>query len=107
VQRRVLAARGYQPSGVTVSAHHRYAYQTKGDWSTRADGPLNDANGAAGQGQLMGVVLSDFRLSEPFALGAEGVFTPPASGDLYLRCGDAWEELADNRGEVCVRFSEP
>jgi hypothetical protein len=106
VQRRVLAARGYQASGLLVSARRRYAFRAEGAWSTRADGPLGDANGTAGQGLLMGAVLTDFQLSEPFALGTEGTFVAPTSGKLYLRCGDAWDQLGDNHGEVRVRLTE-
>ena len=28
----------------------------------------------------------------------------PSSGKLYLRCKDAWNELADNKGVVTVRL---
>jgi hypothetical protein len=33
-------------------------------------------------------------------LGA--LFEPPAAGQLFLRCTDAWTELGDNDGEVTV-----
>lgn len=108
VQRKVLAARGYQGSALNVAAGRTYAYQADGAWSTAAGGPTTDANGdARGQGRLMGAVLSDFTLSEPFPLGAQGTFVAPASGKLYLRCHDAWSGLADNQGEVRVKLSEP
>ena len=56
-----------------------------------------------GVGRLEGVILQDFKLSDPFPLGAFGSFTPPSEGRLYLRCGDAWNELAENRGAVTVK----
>jgi hypothetical protein len=103
---RVLARRGYQASGLTVSAGRRYGYAAEGAWSTTGEGELFSADGAGEHGQLEGVVLTDFHLSEPFALGAEGTFVAPATGNLYLRCRDVWSQLADNRGEVQVRLTE-
>ena len=43
-------------------------------------------------------------LSEPFPLGAYGSFTPPGSGQLYLRCRDKWNEIADNKGSMTVKI---
>ncbi|MBW3597167.1 MAG: hypothetical protein KY475_07815 [Planctomycetes bacterium] len=105
--RPVAAARGFQASGVNVAKHARYAYRALGVWSTSADA-TTDANGdREGRGRLQGVILSDFTLSEAFPLGAEGVFTAPATGKLYLRCRDGWSELSDNRGEIEVVLSQP
>jgi hypothetical protein len=106
IRRRVLAARGYQASSLAVTANRRYKFRTEGAWSTAADGPLHDANGADGRGHLEGVILTDYRLGKPIVLGAEGVFTAPATGNLYLRCADAWPQLDDNRGEVQVHLTE-
>ena len=52
----------------------------------------------------MGVIFDDYKLSEPFELGAYGSFTPPQSGSLMLRCEDKWNELADNSGKMQVRL---
>jgi hypothetical protein len=106
VRRRVLAARGYQASGLAVVAGRRYKLCAEGAWSTAAEGPLHDAQGADGRGHLEGVILTDFRLNAPLVLGPQAIFTAPASGNLYLRCADAWNELGDNRGEVQVRITE-
>ena len=53
---------------------------------------------------MEGVIFQNFTLSEPFALGAYGTFTPPSAGQLYLRCRDRWNELADNRGMMSVKI---
>jgi len=101
---RVAAARGFQASGLTLSAGQRYHYRAAGAWSLSADGGVTDADGEAGRGRLVGVVLSEMRLGKAFPLGVEGSFHAPADGLLYLRCEDAWNELADNQGHVDVTF---
>ncbi len=55
-------------------------------------------------GQLIGVLLNDYELSEPFAIPADGLFKAPGDGQLFLRCEDAWCQLADNKGKVNVKF---
>ncbi|NOX53242.1 MAG: hypothetical protein GXP27_02155 [Planctomycetes bacterium] len=107
VRRRILAARGFQASGLRVQSGQRYRYQTEGRWSTAANKPFTDADGAAdGSGRLVGVIMKDFRLTEPFDLGADGVFVAPSDGTLYLRCRDRWNELGDNRGAVVVQWGQ-
>jgi hypothetical protein len=105
VRRRVLADRGWQPSGLSVTAKGRYGFWTEGAWSTRGEGPLGSANGGAHRGRLVGAVMSDYRLSESFPLGAEGTFTAPSAGKLYLRCTDEWNQLGDNRGDMTVHLT--
>ena len=105
IDARVRARQGYQPSGLTLVAGKRYVYQAKGTWSTGRDRPETNADGdGEGNGELIGVVMNNFRLSEPFVLGDSGSFTAPFSGDLFLRCGDRWNELNDNEGIVRVSF---
>jgi hypothetical protein len=101
----VLADHGWQPSGLTVSSGTEYDYATKGTWKTAKDQDAVDADGADGAGKLLGVVMKDFELGEPFELGRAGSFTAESDGNLYLRCQDKWNELADNSGTVTVRFS--
>ena len=55
-------------------------------------------------GQLVGVLFNDYELSEPFAIPSEGSFTAPADGQLFLRCEEAWNKLADNKGKVNLKF---
>jgi hypothetical protein len=103
---RCVAARGWQTAGVRVTKGRTYAYDADGSWSTQASIGTFDANGSAdGSGKLLAVVMRDFQLSEPFKLGRSGTFVAPETGSLHLRCGDAWNELGDNRGEMRVRFT--
>jgi hypothetical protein len=107
-QATVAAARGYQPSGLSVMGGQRWMYRTVGEWGTSETAPLVDADGnRRGEGRLMGVVLNNYRLSQPFALGSRGEFVAPVGGDLYLRCRDEWNRLADNRGQVEVWLKRP
>lgn len=104
---RVLAGKGYQSSGLSVIAGQRYSYQTEGTWNTSQ---LREATAADGgsdhRGRLMGIVFKDYRLSEPLYLGSQGTFAAPVSGNLYLRCNDAWNEVHDNEGQTVVRLDE-
>lgn len=100
---RVAAGRGFQASGVTVTRGQLYDYQSEGQWSLSANGQPADADGDDDQaGQLIGVVLNDRTLSEPFPLGTGGSLRPATSGKLYLRCRDVWNEIADNTGQITV-----
>ncbi|MFV2069554.1 MAG: hypothetical protein ACC645_21530, partial [Pirellulales bacterium] len=127
---RIQASYGYQASGVIVSHGKSYRHTTHGTWKTEASGDaVTSAGRTDGHGRLMGVVLfnnlsendagsrpqserdvarkerraeSEYSLSEPFDLGEHGTWTVPVSGKLYLRCQDAWCQLADNVGAVSV-----
>lgn len=55
-------------------------------------------------GQLVGVLFNDYELSEPFAIPADGSFVAPGEGQLFLRCEDAWNRLADNKGKANLKF---
>ncbi len=102
---KVQADSGWQPSGLTVDADRRYHVKSSGRWQTGVDSPSVDADGAPdGNGQLMGVIFDNFRLSEPFELGTDCEVTFPASGHLLLRCKDDWAELDDNQGELNVEI---
>lgn len=105
---RVNAARGYQASGLKVRAGERIEYAATGEWALAENGVAVAADGdAEGRGRLVGVVLDQYQLSEPFELGNRGEFKAPSAGKLYLRCRDGWGELADNRGVISVRFAKP
>jgi len=70
------------------------------------NGQQIDANGdQEGSGRLLGIVLNDLTLSEPFPLGTNGTLKSPASGKLYLRCADAWNEISDNVGQISISIS--
>jgi len=55
-------------------------------------------------GQLVGVMFNDYELSEPFAIPSDGTFTAPADGQLFLRCEESWNKLADNKGKASLKF---
>lgn len=105
---KILANYGWQASGVRLSAGTKYEVAAEGDWKITPKGkPLSADGDTAGRGQLVGAVLHDFQLSEPFQLGASASFTAPVDGDLYLRCNDAWNGLADNEGQLTVNLRLP
>jgi hypothetical protein len=100
------ANRGWQASGLSVTSGDSYAFRADGKWGVRATSEHTTADGHAdGHGRLTGIVLDDFQLSRPFPLGARGNFVAPATGKLYLRCHDAWNQLSDNSGDVYVEFT--
>jgi len=99
----IRADRGWQASRLKVFEGTEYQYETTGSWRIEKEGDALDANGnESGAGRLVGVVFSDYELSEPFELGEEGKFTAPGDGDLFLRCRDGWGEIGDNRGTINV-----
>lgn len=101
---KVDAAHGWQPSRLTLVKDDEYEYSCSGTWATDKTTTAVDANGANnGAGKLVGIVMRDYELGQPFELGAYGSFTATADGDLYLRCQDQWNEIADNKGKVSVR----
>ena len=51
---------------------------------------------------MVGAVLHDYDLSEPFVIGAFGDFSSETGGDLYVRCEDSWNSLGDNDGELAL-----
>jgi hypothetical protein len=105
IQSRIAANRGWQPSGVVVSSDKKYDYSASGGWQTAKDATALSADGAGdSRGRLEGVIFNNFTLGEPFPLGAYGTFTPPGDGRMYLRCSDAWNELADNKGQMTVKI---
>lgn len=105
ISSRILAARGWQPTGVTVTSGRSYDISASGTWRTSADARATTADGdISGSGQLEGVLLKDLVLSDPFALHAYGSFKAPGDGQLYVRCRDAWTELSDNKGAMQLKI---
>jgi hypothetical protein len=100
---RIRAKGGWQPTRVLVETGDRYEIAAAGTWKIAAAGQPLDADGEAdGRGRLVAAVFADYRLSPEVPLGAKATLEPPAAGQLYLRCTDAWTELGDNDGEVTV-----
>lgn len=100
---KVRAGRGYQATGMELREGDCLGFDAQGEWRLSDAGAPVDADGdEAGAGRLEGVLLNEFQLSAPFELGRQGKLVCPGDGKLYLRCRDAWGELADNRGLVRV-----
>ena len=99
-ERTIKARRGWQATKLAGESGMAYQYAAKGQWKTSAT-TVSDADGnRAGQGRLVGAWFSNFKLSEPFELGARGRFIASQDGQLLVRCRDDWGSLADNEGEI-------
>jgi hypothetical protein len=108
ITRDIQAARGYQASGLTVTAGQKIEYAIAGSWRTGTNKRETTAGGGLHPvGRVVGVVMDGLQLTDPFELGDEGTLTAPAGGNLYLRCNDSWCQLADNHGSVRVQFQHP
>jgi len=117
----VVADRGWQSSGWTLTAGHRYSVVAEGRFElAQVPQPwLSEANGVTvryfrGQplGRLLAAVVdetdpraTDNGFLKPIPLGNTGELVPEVSGTLYLRLNDSPSELNDNRGSVRVRIS--
>ena len=105
VSTKVLAKYGWQASNIKLKAGESYDCAAKGTWKTSQDGDDSDANGGTnGHGRLVGVIMANDRLGEPFELGVGATFVPSNEGNLYLRCRDDWSGLGDNDGSLTVYF---
>jgi hypothetical protein len=100
---KVKAKGGWQPSRVLVEPGDRLETTATGTWRIAAAGEPLDADGEPdGRGRLVAAVFADFTLTPEISLGTNATCEPPATGQLFLRCADAWTELGDNDGEVTV-----
>lgn len=107
VKRTVLAARGWQGTGVSVVKGQSYDVQTKGTWQIADAGEALTGDGNRdGRGKLVAAIFRDFQLGEPFELGSQATFKAAQDGHLVLRCRDSWTELSDNAGELTVAISK-
>lgn len=102
---RVLAARGWQATGLCLPANSRLQYRVSGTWSTGGSNSLTDADGdLEGGGRLVAIIMTDYQLSAEIPLGTCGELVTPTSGKLFLRCRDDWNSIGDNFGEVQVQW---
>jgi hypothetical protein len=102
----VAAGRGWQATGLTVRPGMQYAYAATGNWRISGSDAVVDANGVrGGRGRLVGVLMNDYRLGDEFALGTEGTLHVSAAGNLYVRCRNAWNDLAEDSGQIAVQFT--
>ena len=107
VSKKILAARGWQATGIEVSVEQTYQVQATGMWKL-ADGELAKCNADGqvdGTGRLVAVVMSDFELSDEFDLGSDTQFKVPKDGQLFVRCREPMSLIANNQGELQVNFS--
>jgi hypothetical protein len=101
----VKADRGWQPSGVRVEEGQSYRLTAEGSWKLEEESDAITFTGTkigSDQGGIEAVIMNRMDLTEPFAVDDSGSFTAVESGDLYIRCRDNWNALADNSGEVTV-----
>jgi hypothetical protein len=101
----IFAERGWQPSGVTVSAGLAYSYNVAGTWRTAKNATAVNADGDnSDAGKLVGMIVKDYAPGEEFDLGKSGVFTATSDGNLYLRCKLPWKQIAAASGRVIVKL---
>jgi len=101
----IRAGHGWQPTGLTVSPGVQYECVATGNWRIARELKATDGNGDhRGRGRLVGVVMKDYQLGPEFDVGSRGSLQSKTGGDLYLRCRNAWNELADDSGRVAVKF---
>jgi len=99
----IKAKAGWQPSTLLVEPGDRLELAAAGTWTIAAAGqPLGPAGEPDGRGRLVATVFADYALTPEIPLGERATLEPPAAGQLFLRCADAWTELADNEGEISV-----
>lgn len=104
-QAKIDAIKGWQPSRVLVKSGDKISFSTTGEWSLSKSGKKVTAAGHDdGKGKLLGILFEDYQLSEPFELGDIGEWEAPGDGNLFLRCADDWNSLADNGGSVSVKL---
>lgn len=115
---RVMAMRGWQPTGAMVNTGGEYEYTVTGTWSVGTNEAPAEPQGASGfaatkaapstseLGNVQLVVMSDdYQLSEPIDLEKGGTFTVPADGNLYVRINDDWCRLSDNTGTATLKIT--
>ena len=101
----VKAKAGWQSTKVQVIKGTKYDFVAEGTWKTDAKTEVNaDGQDGDSKGKLVAAIQYDFKLEEPFDLGARGSFTASRDGHLFVRCKDDWTDLSNNEGQVTVHF---
>lgn len=110
----VDAQQGWQATGILLEQGERYDFICPGSkdesgkrvapsWQIRKDKIVSPSGNARGDGRLIGAILSEYKLSEPFEIGSKQLAAEvPTSGQLYVRCREKWNALGDNDGKVNV-----
>ena len=105
IKQDVEAKRGWQATKLQTRADVSYDFAGVGKWKLTAGNEELTADGdGTGRGQLIGAILKDYQLSEPFELGEKGSFVAQTDGQLYVRCRDKWNSLQDNQGEITLHL---
>ena len=99
-------------------AGYGYEFAAEGKWRVDDYRTAVNADGwPRGEGRLVAAILcneqgdgsrrgASLRLHRAFQLGRRGSFLAPQSGQLFVRCSDAWTQLDDNQGE-CKLWLRP
>lgn len=128
---KILAKAGWQPT-INVQQGIYYDCIAKGEWTLDGTGEKATADGIEAEeepkpkpttkpkmerkrkltrpkskklelrGQLLGVIMQDYQLGEPFQIGAKGSFVAESDGQLYVRCGEPFGQLGDNKGTMTI-----
>lgn len=101
---KVEAGRGWQATGVKLSAGESYDFVSRGEWKVAAEESVTADGLPDGRGRLLGALMIRTQLGTPFVLGQQGEFTPASNGNLYVRCQDHWNRLDDNGGEITLHL---
>ncbi|MBS0205961.1 MAG: hypothetical protein JSS49_23975 [Planctomycetes bacterium] len=119
---RIQADRGWQSSGVLMEFGREYRVAATGQFELAAVPKpwISEPQGISFQyfeGAPLGLLVGAMRAEEGetggaadsmlkvYPMGRGGTFTAPSSGTLYLRVNDAWNSLADNKGQVTVEIN--
>lgn len=110
----ITADRGWQVTGLTLQADVPLLLEAKGEFQLQP-GPKPWISSPAGvsiryhAGRPLGRLIGRIWPTDPTTptpddidIGSRGKIVPKVNGWLYLRLNDAWDELADNAGEVRV-----
>ncbi|WP_417385507.1 hypothetical protein [Gimesia sp.] len=116
---KVNSQQGWQSSGIRVEQGVSYEISAVGrftlaqepkPWESTADGISFQYFKGQPLGRLIMMIQPDpdMKLTHPnailkeYPLGAQASWMAPVSGTIYFRLNDAWNALADNRGEIEV-----
>jgi hypothetical protein len=105
VESAVDARSGWQATRVELVEGETYEFVAQGQWQVGPDEDAcsaDGADGANGEGRLLGAIYEGFQLSQPISMGTRGKFTARGNGQLFLRCADQWNDIEDNKGRLKV-----
>tara|TARA_R110002095_G_scaffold152237_4_gene132219 strand:- start:236911 stop:238434 length:1524 start_codon:yes stop_codon:yes gene_type:complete len=117
----IQSNRGWQSSGIEVEQGNTYEVTADGQftlaqqpkpWESTADGISFRYFKGQPLGRLLMLIkpaedAADMRpFLQEYPLGANATWMAPVTGTLYFRLNDAWDELADNTGQVTVKITQ-